>query len=205
MQALQRKPETERTEDCAICQKTGCLTADGWYTDATLERDEDGYYMAGHGEYLGEAVETPQGWVCGKRCRSQAMYQGAGKFDQATLRKVHDACRVIAEYGAGAIRVLEAGMEESPTWLVDQATEFLEAVHDDGNDMPVWCNRPMPEEAVRSARHAMENLRDRMGIEVESMAEWGLYPRNYEWMSAHAARNVVTASRITESLQAVNE
>lgn len=135
-----RDMKMERTEDCAICKKTGCLTSDGWYSDATLERDEEGYYMAGHGEYLGDAVGTPAGWVCCKRCRSQAMYAGASQFEQEALYKVHDACRVIAEYGKEALRVMEAGMDEAPVWLTDEAGELLVALGDDGNDMPEWCN-----------------------------------------------------------------
>lgn len=135
-----REMQAERTEDCTICEKTGCLTADGWYSETTLDRDEDGYYMAGHGEYLRDAVETPAGWVCSKRCRSQAMFAAASPFEREALLKVHDACRALAEYGKDAMRVMDAGMDEAPVWLTDEAAALLEAVGDDGNNMPEWCN-----------------------------------------------------------------
>lgn len=151
-----RDLQMERTEDCAICKKTGCLTADGWYTESSLERDEDSYYMAGHGEYLGDAVVTPSGWVCSKRCRSQDMYDRADDYDKKALRKVHDACRVIAEYGKDILRFVDGNLDDAPTYLTDAASDFLEAVSDDGSDMPQWCNRETREESlegvIRAAR-----------------------------------------------------
>jgi hypothetical protein len=128
-----------KTEDCSICGKTGCQTVDGWHTDFSIEHDETSY-LAGRGEYLIDATDTPSGWVCSKRCRSQAMFNATSGYDREALLKVYDACRVIAEYGKDAMRVMEAGMEEAPVWLTDEAASLLQALGDDGNDMPEWCN-----------------------------------------------------------------
>lgn len=129
-----------RLEDCIICKKTGCLTADGWYAGSILLHDEDGPYLAGMGKYMCDAVETPAGWACSKQCRSQAMFAAASPFEREALLKVHDACRALAEYGKDAMRVMDAGMDEAPVWLTDEAAALLEAVGDDGNNMPEWCN-----------------------------------------------------------------
>jgi hypothetical protein len=202
-----REMQPERTEDCTICKKTGCLTQDGWYSDATLDRDEDGYYLAGHGEYLGDAVETPAGWVCSKRCRSQAMYNACGDYDKAALRKVHDACRVLSEYGNEARALVNAHTDIFvDVALISEANDLLDAIGDDGKDMPAWCNRETREDAlervVREARRRIGYLSEDIGMDTANEITFDVQA---PYFISRRARQAASAAIIAETLKAAEE
>jgi hypothetical protein len=138
-------PELEpiATAQCIICKQYGQQVSDGWYKETFIDNDgndEYGEYLAGQG-WLSEATDTPSGWVCSERCQSQAMYNRATPDEKEALKKVHAACRAIVEYGTKAREVINKAMDsyvgES---LLDEPAFLLEAVKDDGNSMPEWCN-----------------------------------------------------------------
>ncbi len=130
-----------REENCCICDRTGYLVAAGsWYEDTCVDTDEDGPYVAGSGSPLYDAADTPSGWVCGLRCRSQAMYDRADDAEKEALKQVRDACYVLLEYGKRARKSANRDMaSETSEALIDEAGAFLEAVADDGDNMPDWC------------------------------------------------------------------
>jgi hypothetical protein len=199
--------QPERTEDCTICKKTGCLTSDGWYSEATLDRDEDGYYMAGHGEYLGDAVETPAGWVCSKRCRSQAMFAGASPFERKALQKVHDACRVLSEYGNKARALVNAHTDIFvDVALISEANDFLDAIADDGKDMPAWCNRETREaqleQVVRDARRRIGYLCEDIGMDTANEVTFNVQS---PFFMGRRARQAASAAILAETLKAAEE
>lgn len=130
----------KRNEICIICKKTACLVPDdGWYPDYFIA-DGDAPYVAGEGNELMDAVDTPHGWVCSKLCRSQAMYDHASDSDKQALRKVMEACRVIEDFGKEALQIAEKGMGNPflSEKITEAANEFLEAVYG-VDDMPKWC------------------------------------------------------------------
>jgi hypothetical protein len=130
----------QREEICVICKKEGSLVSGGWYTETYVDTDEDGYYLAGEGDYLIDAFDSPAGWVCSNRCRSQAMYQLASELEKESLRKVRNACWILAEYGKYALDVVNKKMDGFVSdELIDSANNFLEVVADDCNNMPEWC------------------------------------------------------------------
>jgi hypothetical protein len=162
--------------------------------------------MAGHGEYLGDAVETPAGWVCSKRCRSQAMYAGASQFEREALRKVHDACRVIAEYGKEAISAVNASMDDASSDPIQEANAFLDAIADDGKDMPAWCNRETREtqleQVVRDARRRIGYLCEDIGMDTANEVTFNVQSPFFMGRRAHQA---ASAAIIAETLKAAEE
>lgn len=149
--------EPERTETCAACKKTGCLVSDGWYTDTSVEDDEDGPYLAGGGETLRDAEDTPSGWVCSNACRSQAMYASASVSERLALDRTLDACLTIAEYAAHANPVVKRYFDGHLTGLIAKVNDFLGEIEHDKT--PDWCNRLTREEALERALKAAEERR----------------------------------------------
>ena len=160
-----------RQARCVTCGVEAVLYEGDWIADAEVERDTFGDTVV-DGNTLCKGEETPLGFCCSKRCRSQAMFSHADASEQEALRRVSDACRVIAEYGRIAVRVLESGMEDSPRELIAQAEDFLEITASSEDDTPEWCNRPTREESLenaasRCAAH-LKWLADRMSLTAQS-------------------------------------
>lgn len=132
-------------------------------------------------EYLPDAGdETPtKDFVCSKVCRLQLMYQAGDEPDQAALRKVELAMRVLDEYGRDVARKLEewlpdeTDMKDEVKELVDRFTDLTShkvghSRYSYGLARPAWIEQNVaPEEtlgrAVRTSLwkldHAMMNTR----------------------------------------------
>jgi hypothetical protein len=134
--------EPERIEVCCVCNRTGYLVRDSrWYEATCIDTDEDGAHLMGRGRPLYDAADTASGWVCSRRCRSQAMYDRIkDDCDKEALKDVHEACKTLIEYGKSAILLVNREMDETLDYeLVQRANKFLEEIGDDEGGSPDWC------------------------------------------------------------------
>lgn len=167
--------EPEDEETCVICGKQGDLIDGSWYEDSYAETEDGMPYIAGRG-YLKDATETPSGWVCSKRCRSQEMYNRASRDGKFHLGAVRDAARVIYEQFDCAANIVDGEMGGYlGDGAVDSAKKFLEAIgEEDGEDGPDWCYQPSPAEKLERAMpritRKLEMLIDEMAVEVRVRA-----------------------------------
>jgi hypothetical protein len=111
------------------------------------------------------------------------MYDRASNRDKETLRKVHDACRVLVEYGRAAAEIVDAGMEDAPgRELFGLASDFLDAVQDFKDDGPEWCNRENREDSMERAMRSAE-------IKLTIRAEW-----DYAWEASYIMAKPIPVS-----------
>ena len=163
-------PRPLREEVCASCNLIGYKLEDSdWVYDVRVVRAADGTYLAG--EYLPEADDSPMGWVCSDRCRSQSMYDKATPEQKEALNKVRDACMVLAEYGRVAKDLVDSSTAYTMTSGFAAADGFLSNIHEIPNDPPEWCNRPLYADrlarvAERASRRLLSNASE-LGVKAK--------------------------------------
>ena len=203
-------PRPLREEVCVSCNLIGYKLEDSdWVYDVRVVRAADGPYLAG--EDLPEADDSPMGWVCSDRCRSQAMYDKATPEQKEALDKVRDACMVLAEYGKVAVDLVNEQTSHTAAPLGALANLFLEAIHDTPNDPPEWCNRPLyADRLARVAERASRRLRSN-ALELGIRAKFGMieavYPMRWEnrvRIQDHA-RLAASCALLAEDLNAAEE
>jgi len=160
-------PKPPEPSTCIVCGKEGTPTDSGWVENPELQTDPEGDYW--DGDALLEADDTKHGWVCSNRCRSQAMYDHLDDNDKKALNAVVDACRVLSEFGARALKIVnrETG-DYVNSRLTELADDLLKSVHYDIDDPPAWLNRPTAEDALWNVAHrtmlSLEYLAGDLGI-----------------------------------------
>lgn len=189
--------EPEREEVCAACGCTGYRTVDGWSTETRVDNDGDGSYLTADGESLDDAGDTPMGWVCGKTCRSQAMYNAADEYDRKSLRKVRDACRVLAEQGRDALDLVNRlGEDMVSDSLMEEAGTFLRAIED---GFASWCNEESREDRLeQTVRNAAFRAQ-----RIAQKAAWPVLLDEVD--NRQVAQVAASAARLALDLKAAEE
>ena len=146
-------PKPPEPSTCIVCGKEGTPTDSGWVENPELQTDPEGDYW--DGDALLDAYDTRHGWVCSNRCRSQAMYDHLDDNDKKALNAVVDACRVLSEFGARALKIVnrETGDYVYFSKLTEMADDLLKSVHYDIDDPPAWLNRLTAEEELWRVAH----------------------------------------------------
>ncbi len=142
----------EREDTCIVCGKCAVCIDGDWFKDYETDTDGSSDWLSGIDELEG-AGNSKYGFTCSIQCRSQAMYNHATPEQKAALNDMHDACLVIVEQAREVIdlvnRETDAGLPQDQ--IIARASEFLDAIGNDGHSMPDWCNQPSRAEQLEDS------------------------------------------------------